>query len=139
MGQICHQNTTKMVMLLVTTTTEPWTLPQQDGNHLSHALITVKSPQTTFSQLSTATGAHKETTTSRSSLLKDLPPVPSHSTLESTLPTLLLMVLRDLPPLPETLLPLISELRTSETHRLSTLLSPRESQMLSDAHSADKS
>merc|ERR1711868_291797 len=43
------------------------------------------------------------------------------------------MVLRDLPPLPETLLPLISELRTSETHRLSTLLSPRESQMLSDA------
>merc|ERR1712227_819980 len=126
MGQICHQNTTKMVMLLVTTTTEPWTPPQQDGNHLSHALITVESPQTTFSQVSTATGAHKETTTSRSSLLKDLPPVP-------------LMVLRDLPPLPETLLPLISELRASETHRLSTLLSPRESQMLSDAHSADKS
>merc|ERR1711886_19260 len=65
--------------------------------------------------------------------------VPSHSTLESTLPTLPLMVLRDLPPLPETLLPLISELRTSETHRLSWLLLPRESQMLSDAHSADKS
>merc|ERR1712227_954122 len=72
--------------VVVTTTTEAWTLPQQDGNHLSHALITVESPQTTFSQLSTATGAHKETTTSRSSLLKDLPPVPSHSTLESTLP-----------------------------------------------------
>merc|ERR1719396_341817 len=105
----------KMAMLLVTTTTEPWTPPQQDGNHLSHALITVESPQTTFSQLSTATGAHKATTTSRSSLL------------------------RDLPPLPETLLPLTSEPRTSETHRLSTLLLPRESQMLSDAHSADKS
>ena len=73
--QTCHQFTTTTETLLVTTTTEPWTPPPQDGNHLFTARITEVSSQTTFSPLSTATGAHKETTTSRSSLLRDLPPV----------------------------------------------------------------
>merc|ERR1712066_972093 len=129
--QTCHQFTTTTETLLVTTTTEPWTPPPQDGNHPSIARITEVSSQTTFPPLSTATGAHKETTTSRSSLLRDLPPVPFHSMMTSSLLTLPLMVLRDPPPLPETLSPLTSEPKTSETHRLSTLSCPLESQMLS--------